>query len=74
MAKKLPLKALAGNVCIVFLKNTFQDSALVNLHSLKCMKNFVRGPVCLVLEAVIGQRSPSQPEPLQRQSKPPDDP
>lgn len=73
MAKKLPLKALAGNVCTVFLKNAFQDSAVFNLHSLKCTKNFVRGPMCLVLEAVVRQ-SPSQPEPLQRQSKPPGDP
>lgn len=52
MAKNLPLKALAGNVCAVFLKNMLQDSALFNLHSLKCTDNFVKGPMCPVLEAV----------------------
>lgn len=59
MAKKLPLRALAGNVCTLFLKNTLWDIALFNLHSLKWTKDFVRQPGCLVQEAVGGYRSPS---------------
>lgn len=53
LAKNLPLRSLAGNVCTLFLKNALRDAALVNLHSLKLTKNFVRGCRCLVWEAIV---------------------